>query len=112
MKQKFFWLIRGKEEDFSRIEIQLGQALVTRSPSPDYVRDLKRQLVSSKPQEVLMPGPRAGWLWTAVGVASGALLLVVGIKAVLALLGALGLMRQVQRHLDSESSAPAQQAVL
>ena len=110
--RNLFWGKKQKEQEVAEMERRLQAVLRPVKPRPEFVRDLRLQLVNQF--NSLEPDPQMGsrqlLLVTAAGFLSGALILVLGIRTVLALLSALGVIHQVKRQLDEKRANPAQPA--
>jgi hypothetical protein len=108
--RNFLWGRKQKEQDLIAIERHLQAVLKPVKPRPEFVRDLRRQLVSQFSN--LEPDPKTDTrqllLVSAAGFLSGTLILVLGIRTVLTLLGALGVIHQFKRQLDEKRDNPLQ----
>ena len=108
--RNFLWGRKHKEKDLSEVEWRLQGVLKPVGPRPEFVRDLRRQLVSQFSS--LEPEPetstRQVLLVTAAGFLTGTLILALGIRTVLTLLSALGVIHQFKRQLDEKRSSPLQ----
>ncbi|MEW6717502.1 MAG: hypothetical protein AB1345_08365 [Chloroflexota bacterium] len=95
------------------IEQHLGSALHPVKPRPEFVRGLREILVGSAPGTtrwqipvISMEGIKKAVL-ILVGIASGTLLIINGLRAVVALLAALGLLQQVKKQVKEQSVQPS-----
>jgi len=108
--RNFLWGRKRKEHEIVELEGHLQGFLKPVAPRPEFVRDLRRQLVSQFGS--LEPEPKIGTrqvlLVTAAGFLTGTLILALGIRTVLALLSALGVIHQFKRQLDEKRTSPLQ----
>ena len=108
MKTLFSWRLwpRKREPDladFADLEDYLDEALIPVEPSAAFVSGLKGRLLSvPEPQLPSMPLSLQYTLLGALGLFSGILIIVTGIRATVTLLGALGILSQLRKR-----SAPA-----
>lgn len=108
--RKFLWGRKHKEQELVELERRLQGVLKPIGPRPEFVRDLRRQLVSQfsslEPESKI--GTRQVLLVTAAGFLTGTLILALGIRTVLALLSALGVIHQFKHQLDEKRASPLQ----
>jgi hypothetical protein len=103
------WLGLGRRvegQELADLEAKLQFALPAVAPRPRYVRDLRRRLMSY-PSPVVEPDSRMAQ-YAMLGVASlvsGTLLVVMGVRFVGAILGALGALMQLRRGVPSGTAA-------
>jgi ElaB/YqjD/DUF883 family membrane-anchored ribosome-binding protein len=93
---ELFSRCKMSEQERAALETRLNRSLYRVQPRVEYVRDLKGRLVKTT---IPAPVARSEQLkryapWIAAGVLGGIVLLVTGIRAVLGLLGPLGMQRQ------------------
>ncbi len=103
----------NRREDLSALEARIQSAMIPVSPRAEYVRELKRRLLVENDLEIASPKPQ-GWLsfaWTAAGLLSGTLILVLGVRAVLNLLNSRGIFQQIKSQMQPKTPAPAHPAV-
>jgi hypothetical protein len=107
MERLFFWRRRLEESEIAALEGYLSGVLLPVTPRPNYVRDLGRRL-ANYPAPMDLQEHTPNWvqytLVIAAALASGTVLVVLGVKAVLAL-GGLGALTQVKRQADEKRSA-------
>ncbi len=116
------WGKPNREQEIAHLEAMLEDSFPAVEPRDDYVAGLRQRLsrysdpleIETRPvrwRQAARPLPTlitADALVTALGVLSGAALLVVGIRAAIALLAALGLARQLKNSLSTKDfSTPA-----
>jgi hypothetical protein len=106
--KKLFWGRKRKETDLSELEGRLSLALKPVMPRPEFVRDLRSQLLSQfnamEPESKV--NSRQWLLVSAAGFLSGILILVLGIRTVVTLLSALGIIHQFKRQIDEKRTNP------
>lgn len=107
MERLFFWRRKLEDDQIAELESYLSGVLLPVTPRPNYVRALGRRL-KSYPAPLDMQEPASNWpqyvLIIAATLASGAVLVVLGVKAVLAL-GGLGALTQVKRQANEKHAA-------
>jgi hypothetical protein len=107
---------RGEREDFREfvdLERDLQDTLVPVLPDPGYVRDLKNRLRMASGSEVDIYQKKTipTGVWVAGSVLSGALVLVLGVRGIMALLVILGILHPSAKGLAPEKCvSPVQQA--
>jgi hypothetical protein len=108
--RNLFWGRKYKEQELFEIERHMQGVLKPVKPRPEFVRDLRRQLVSQFNSLEPEPGTdtRQILLVTAAGFLTGTLILALGIRTVLTLLSALGVIHQFKRQLDEKQANPLQ----
>lgn len=108
--RNFLWGRKNKEQDLIELERHMQGVLKPVTPRPEFVRDLRRQLVSQFNNLEPEPGTntRQLLLVSAAGFLTGTLILALGIRTVLALLSALGVIHQFKRQLDEKRTNPLQ----
>jgi hypothetical protein len=95
-----FWPRRREPEleEFAELENYLQEVLVPVSPRLSFVSGLKERLLEAPvPRLSSMPKGLQYTLLGALGVASGLLIIVTGIRATVTLLAALGLLSQMKK---------------
>ncbi len=95
-------------EGIKALEARLRATLIPVSPRSEYVHELKRNLL--KESELGFSEPRPGLLQKvllpAAGLLSGALLLVLGVRGVIALLNSRGVIQQIKNGIQGKKAAP------
>ena len=119
----FRWGDSNKGREFVALEAELERLLPLVEPRPEYVAGLRQRLASqarplevqrrplqpeASPVEKALPAVlTADVLVAALGVLSGAALLLVGIRAALTAIAAFGLARQIKAGLQSKEARHA-----
>lgn len=93
-----------KPDEQAALEAYLQDNLGTVRPRPEFVKDLQSRLRYSEPEEASSSNWMQLLLFGLVGLSSSVLIVLAGIKAVMALLVALGVLRQVKEHSQTEQS--------
>ncbi len=112
MNRLFRWGERDDFQDFVDLESDLQAILVPVLPDPGYVRDLKNRLRMANGNEVAISQKKSipPGVWIAGSVLSGALVLVLGVRGIMALLVILGILHPSTKGLTPEKCvAPVQQ---
>ena len=95
-----------KKPDLQSLEAYLFEVLVPVAPSTEFVGSLRERLLF-EPDEIMVQKraePLQGILLGSAGVLSGILILVLGVRAVIALLGGKGYLQQ--KRSQSLQSVP------
>ncbi len=102
------WGLIDEEKQIKVMENRLQAALQPVSPRPEFVKDLKRRLLSPSEADASIAAnqPKQNIFMIAAGLLSGTVLIVLGVKAVIALLASLGLIQQVKRQMEQQKCAP------
>ncbi len=103
------WGLIDEEKQITGMENRLQATLQPVSPRPEFVKDLKRRLLSPSPADASIANskPRQNVFMIAAGLLSGTVLILLGVKAVIGLLASLGILQQVKRNIEQqECSAP------
>ena len=122
----FSWGKSNTEREIADLEAQLERLMPVVEPRAEYVTGLKQRLISQtrpvevQPRPVHKQGPQtsqlvkaapviltADVLVAALGVLSGAALLLVGIRAAVTAIAAVGLARQIKAGLQTKEVRPA-----
>jgi hypothetical protein len=103
----------NRREDFTVLEARIESAFVPVPPRAEYVRELKQRLLSENDIEIAVtkPGGRQSIIWTAAGLLSGTLILVLGVRAVITLLNSRGFIQQIKNQMQPKNAAPLNPAV-
>jgi hypothetical protein len=112
LNRLFFWRERYDLADLMGLEAELEGVFVPVMPDPGYIRDLKSRLrlaggeqVSISRKTTIHPG-----IWIAGSLLSGAIVLILGARGIIALLAVLGIMHPASKRINSqECAAPVQQ---
>jgi hypothetical protein len=106
MDGKYFRGGRYVDLDLPGLEVQLAEALAPIIPRVNFVNDLKRRL--SVEQDISLatkrPNPVQSVLLGVAGVISGALILVIGLRAIIALLGGKGHLQQFKEQIQQKKT--------
>ncbi len=97
-----------ESEVFKALEGRLGATLVPVKPRNDYVHELRRNLLKENELEFSEPKPAMVQkaLLTAAGLLSGTLLLVLGVRGIIALLKPRGVIQQLRNSIQEKKAAP------
>lgn len=100
------------EKDLHVLEERLKTTLKPIQPRPDFLRNLRIQLVGEEKKSVLgIPSQKVQeGLLVAGGILSFAVVVFTGIRAVIAVLSALGIM-QIKKKVEDSTQVPIQPAV-
>lgn len=109
------------EEDLLRLEDTLQKTLVPVSPRPEFVNDLYTQLLKAKPRDISLERNltiqdnqkrKLDYILLAIaGIISGTMIIFAGIRVVIALLGMLGILHQVNKEIKPKpENSPLQPA--
>ena len=104
MKLKFPWRKRNKESNFSSLESLLAASLKQIKPRPEFVQNLRRQF-AGEPTRKLFGLPAQTFKTGLLTIGAGAsilLLLFAGIRVVISILSALGLLHQVNKQMKEK----------
>lgn len=96
-------------EDLSEIEDYLESMLLPVEPRPQYIDELRLRLIQPTGidlSERVSPEMLRKLAFTGAGIASGVLVLLTAVRAVVALLGALGYLR-ILKEKDAAPATPA-----
>lgn len=100
MKNLLKWRLKIEKQDFTEIETCLEAALIPVAPRHGFVQELRNQLVSDF--TTAAPASRVRdlqkWLIAGASILSGVVLLVMSIRAVVALFGTFGLLKSYIRQ--------------
>ncbi len=102
MKFKLPWQKRSNQDELIVLEKRLDAVLSPVNPDPGFVKRLRAQ-IAGQPKKQLFGLSAEKWqtgLLIFGGLASAALMMVAGFRALVTLLGALGLIRQVKKQID------------
>jgi hypothetical protein len=112
MKGKEVQGVIATAADLQRIEGRLQNYLTPVRPRDEFVTELKERLmlVNDLELEKPKPAPLQPIFLTAAGLLSGALLIVLGIRGVVALLKSLGGLQPLKNNILPKKTAPAQPA--
>ena len=108
MKWQLFRKNRERDK-FKVLESKLDSVLKPVQPREGFVQDLRNQLVGKSEKQFLglkVRSPEFA-LVMAGGVLSSFVLLLTGVRAVLAILGALGIIQQVNKKIEAEAPLPS-----
>jgi len=108
MKLKLPWIKKLKVDNLLNIESKLDAILQPVEPNPSFLLDLRGQLMGKRKTSLFglqLPEGRfqTGLLFTGL-LMSGVLILVAGVRAVLTILGALGLIQHLSSKEDDSAS--------
>jgi hypothetical protein len=96
---------KRNEDNLPELEKSLLEVLHPVSPRPEFVNGLKSRLLT-KPESAVdgveVDNMFHYTLLVIFGLFSGTILAVLGIRALIALLGALGIVTQMKEHIDQE----------
>ena len=108
LKPPTFWR-RSKlsEQENLRMESYLEAALHPVSPQPAFMEDLKTKLLQAPAYERKVNEVATIALLGLAGVLSGLIIFVTGIRAVVTILGALGVLRNARGQVKEKRAAPA-----
>ncbi len=86
------------------VESRLKSIMRPVAPPPGYVQDLGRRLRNKTDSLILItqPAPRQYTWLLFLSILSGCLLLVLGVRVLVGLIGALGVAQQVKNRMDKE----------
>jgi hypothetical protein len=101
-----------EKPDIQSLEAYLFEALVPVTPSTEFVGNLRERLLI-EPESIIVQkkaDPLSGILLGSAGVLSGILILVLGVRAILALLGGKGNLRQVKNQMQPKRAQALQSA--
>jgi hypothetical protein len=86
--------------DLPGLEIQLAEVLVPIIPRVDFISDLKKRLIVEPDDSLLVrkQNPIQVILLGFAGVISGVLILLIGFRAIIALLGGKGYLQQIKEQ--------------
>jgi hypothetical protein len=95
-------------EGIKTLEEQLHTVLVPIEPRTEYVHELRRNLLKESELEFSEPKPALGQkvVLTVAGLLSGTLLLMLGVRGVIALLNSRGAIQQLKNGIQGEKTAP------
>lgn len=113
MKIKIPWRKRTKNSNFSSLEDLLAASLKPFKPRAEFVNDLRRQIIGEPARKVLgipTKSLKTGLITVGAG-ASIFFLLLAGIRVAISILGALGLIQQVNKQLKEKQPASPATAV-
>ncbi len=109
------WGKSNREAELNHLEQMLEDSYRTVEPSPEYLSGLRKRLANLSPKSDQKPLPiesldkaaftaaiTADAVLTSLGLLTGAAVLIVGIRAAIALLAAVGIARQVKSGLKTE----------
>lgn len=107
MKFKLPWQKRSKKNKMIALEEKLSSALKSVEPRAEFVQQLRSQLVGEpkKKRFGFTPAKLQSGLLVFGGVVSAVLMVMAGFRALVTLLGTLGIIGQVKKQIDD--SAPA-----
>ncbi len=102
------WGLIDEERQIKGIENRLQATLLPVSPRPEFVKDLKHRLLSPAEADasIVSSKPKQNVFVLAAGLLSGTVLIVLGVKAIIALLASLGLLQQVKSRMEQQKCAP------
>lgn len=106
MKLRVPWRKRNKESNFSSLESLLAASLKQMKPRPEFVKNLRRQFTGEPARKVFgIPAKslQTGLLTLGAG-ASLIILLFAGIRVVISILSALGLLHQVKKQMKEKQT--------
>ena len=113
LRLKFPWRKQLDETAFDGLRARLQTTLVPVSPRKEFIQSIKKRLSRSYPIPNLEPSLALQGnktlqylLLGLLTLVSGTLLLITGIRAVIALLGVLGILHQVNRQMEETQIAP------
>jgi hypothetical protein len=105
MNLKLNWRqLRAKNMAIEQVESRLQTVMHPVAPPAGYVQDLGRRLRHKTGSLILIPQPaprQYTWLLF-LSLLSGGVLVVLGVRALLGLIGALGVAQQVKNQMDNE----------
>lgn len=106
MGRKLFGEDQYLNLDLPGLEDQLTEVLVPIIPGVDFVNDLRNRLLADQDIALLPKGqnPVQGILLGFAGVASGVLILLIGLRAIIALLGGKRHFQQLKEQLQQKKS--------
>jgi hypothetical protein len=106
MKLRIPWRMRNKESNFSTLEGLLAASLKTIKPRSEFVQNLRRQLTGEPTRKLFgLPAKSVQTGLLALGAgASILILLFAGIRVVISILSALGLIRQVKKQMEENQT--------
>ncbi len=107
MKLRLPWFNRPSGEELSELETQLEAVFSPVSPRASFVQNLERQLMAAPmhPDNALTTAESSVPKYVLIGavsVFSGTFVLVTGIRAVIALLGAFGIWQQARQLKEQQ----------
>lgn len=99
------------EKDLKILEKRLSSTLKPVDPRPKFVRNLRYKIVGKPQQKILgLPAEKVrNGLLVAGGVISFTVVIISGIRAIITILGALGLL-QLNKQMKESSKVPPQSA--
>lgn len=107
MKNILKWRLKREKPDFTKMETQLEATFVSVVPRKGFVRELRNRLVSDF--TLSTPAPKYNdlqkWLIAGAGILSGVMLLVMSFRAVVVLLGTLGVLQSYIRRQQQKRVA-------
>ena len=105
MDPKLRWgQLGAKNMPIENVESRLQTCMHPVAPPPGYVQDLGRRLRHKTGSLLLIsePAPRQYTWLLYLSLLSGGVLFILGIRALLGLIGALGLAQQVKNRMDKD----------
>jgi len=102
--KKRFYLRQKSNQSMSEFEDLLGMSLIPVVPDPAFINNLQNQLLSqirSLPAKS-KPSTDQIVLFAAAGLLSGTMFLLLGIRSIIMILSALGLLSQYKKSIEKE----------
>lgn len=114
MKIQFPWRKKSAQSEYKELEGLLQSTLRPVSPRKEYLNDLRRDLVGKKAAPLfgrISPKTLRMGIFGIGAALSGALIMVAGLRWVLSLLGALGLIHLQRQKSNQQRKLPNQPAI-
>ncbi|MEK6222977.1 MAG: hypothetical protein N2D54_12090 [Chloroflexota bacterium] len=108
MKLKLFWKKSKDSNELGILENQLDILFLPVAPQIEFVQGLRNELVGDSKKHKLTLSPskmRNGLIWVG-GVASVFIMVMAGLRAIITLLGAVGIVQQINKQNQSTAEAP------